>query len=141
MSKLRKVARILLLVGGILCLVFSMLGYFFFGIAFIVTPLILTMPEVNVIPPEAATYAKIGGLALGVIFIFLAIFSLVAGILGIQGFKKHEKGNYIANIIFDVLSCIQIIPLVGAVLGLVALRKERKAALAAEPAPEEPAAE
>ena len=126
MSKLRKIARILLLIGGILSLVFVMTGAVFLGVAAIVVPMILTSENVNVIPEQFAAIAKFGGIGLGLVLIFVAIFALVAGVLGIQGFKKHEKGNYIGNIVFDVLSGFQIIPLVGAVLGLIALKKDAK---------------
>ncbi len=136
MSKLRKIARILLLVGGILSLVGVMCGDFLLGIAAIVVPMILK--STGVITEELA-FLTFVGIGVGVILIFSAIFGLVAGVLGIQGFKKHEKGNYIANIVFDVLSGFQLIPLVGAVLGLVALKKEAKAS--AELPAEEPVEE
>lgn len=140
MSKLRKVARILLLAGGILSLVCVMCGYFLLGIAAIVTPMVLESLKVFGEPaPDWVQFVKLGGIALGLLFIFGAIFGLIAGVLGIQGFKKHEKGNYIGNIVFDVLSGFQIIPLVGAILGLIALKKEAKNA-PVQPA-EEPEAE
>ena len=134
MSKLRKIGRILLLAGGILCLL-SMAGAFLLAIGAIV------VGAISAASPETfgdlvwLAPACIGG---GVFFIFAAIFLLIAGVLGIKGFKNHEKGTYIGNIVFDVLAGFQWIPLAGAVLGLIALKKEAKEA-PAEEAVEEPA--
>ena len=135
MSKLRKIGRILLLAGGILCLL-SMAGAFLLAIGAIVVGALVAA---EVVPWGAGLpwlgAACIGG---GVFFIFAAIFLLVAGVLGIKGFRNHEKGTYIGNIVFDVLAGFQWIPLAGAVLGLIALKKEAKEA-PVEEAVEEPA--
>ena len=135
MSKLRKIGRILLLVGGILSLVDTMLVDFLLGVgcivcAFVVTPMLV---ESTGLPDVAWIGIFIG---VGVVLIFEAIFALVAGVLGIKGFKEHAKGVYVGNIVFSVLTGFQLLLLAGAILGLIALKKEAKA-VPAEEAPAE----
>ena len=135
MSMLRKIGRILLLVGGI----FALLDIFVFllcGIALCITPFILFQNQVVDLGDQTEMIINIAGIAVGVLFIFSAIFCLVEGILGIKGFKEHRKGLYIANIIFAVLAGFNLLPLVGSILGLIALKKEKKLAAPEEPAPE-----
>lgn len=135
MSKLRKIGRILLLVGGILSLVSVMCTDFLLGLAAIIVPAVLN--GMGILPAEYQTLAIVGGVVLGVLLIFEAIFALVAGVLGIGGFKKHEKGNYVGNIVFGVLSGFQLLLIAGAILGLIALKKEAKAEAPAEESEEE----
>ncbi len=130
MSILRKIGRILLLVGGI----FSLLAMglcFLLAIAGFVFP---AFAEQLGLPQEVVMIAGIAG---GVVLLIAAVLCLVAGVVGIKGFKAHEKGNYIANIVFGVLTYEWLL-IAGAVLGLIALAKEKKAAAPEQPA-EEPA--
>ena len=135
MSILRKIGRILLLVGGI----FSLLAM---GLCFLLAIASFVLPAFGEqIAGENAQFVMIGGIAGGVVLLIAAVLCLVAGVVGIKGFKTHEKGNYVANIVFGVLTAEWLL-IAGAVLGLIALAKEKKAAAPEEPAPEEaPAAE
>ena len=130
MSIFRKIGRILLLVGGIFELL-AMGFLFLLAIAGFVFP---AFAEQLGLPQEAVL---IGGIAGGILLLIEAVICLIAGVIGIKGFKAHTKGNYIANIVFGVLTC-EILLIAGAVLGLIALKKEKPAE---EPAEEEPAEE
>ena len=144
MSVLRKIGRILLLIGGIFGLL-DAVGYFFMIIGGAVCAVLAQTiaealaPQIPSVPVEQlAMYFVAGGAAIAVLSLFLAVFSLVLGILGIKAFKVHEKKLYIENIVFSVLAGFALLPLVGAILGLIALAKEKKAAKAIV---EEPLAE
>lgn len=133
MSIFRKIGRILLLVGGILELL-SMAFLFLLAIAGFVVGLgfaATIMPDNEVLMLGLG----IGG---GVLFLIWAVICLIAGVFGIKGFKAHEKGNYIGCIVLGVLSGFEVLLLAGAVLGLIALKKEKKEA---EQQPEEVKAE
>ena len=130
MSIFRKIGRILLLVGGIFELL-AMGFCFLLAIAGFVFP---AFAEQLGLPQEAVL---IGGIAGGVFLLLVAVVELIAGVVGIKGFKAHTKGNYIANIVFGVLTA-QILLIAGAVLGLIALKKEKPAE---EPVEEQPAEE
>ena len=134
MSKLRKICRILLLVGGIFSLVCTMCLDFLLGLAAIIVPVV--MNSMGMLPEGVGDFIVIGGVVLGILLIFEAIFALIAGVLGIKGFKEHAKNIYVGNIVFGVLTGLQWLLLAGAVLGLIALKKEAKAA--APEAAEEP---
>ena len=82
-------------------------------------------------------------------FLLFAIFSIPAAILSFSARSKESKGLYICCIVFGVLSST-FLPLVGGILGLIALGIENKnkeeaekteAPKAEEPKPEEPKAE
>lgn len=131
MSIFRKIGRILLLVGGIFELL-AMGFCFLLAIAGFVFP---AFAEQLGLPQEAVL---IGGIAGGVFLLLVAVVELIAGVVGIKGFKAHTKGNYIANIVFGVLTA-QILLIAGAVLGLIALKKEKPAEAPAEEKPVEEA--
>lgn len=131
MSIFRKIGRILLLVGGIFELL-AMGFCFLLAIAGFVFP---AFAEQLGLPQEAVL---IGGIAGGVFLLLVAVVELIAGVVGIKGFKAHTKGNYIANIVFGVLTA-QILLIAGAVLGLIALKKEKPAEAPAEEKPAEEA--
>ena len=131
MSIFRKIGRILLLVGGIFELL-AMGFCFLLAIAGFVFP---AFAEQLGLPQEAVL---IGGIAGGVFLLLVAVVELIAGVIGIKGFKAHTKGNYIANIVFGVLTA-QILLIAGAVLGLIALKKEKPAEAPAEEKPAEEA--
>ncbi len=129
MSIFRKIGRILLLVGGIFELL-AMGFCFLLAIAGFVFP---AFAEQLGLPQEAVL---IGGIAGGVFLLLVAVVELIAGVVGIKGFKAHTKGNYIANIVFGVLTA-QILLIAGAVLGLIALKKEKPAEAPVEEKPAE----
>ena len=131
MSIFRKIGRILLLVGGIFELL-AMGFCFLLAIAGFVFP---AFAEQLGLPQEAVL---IGGIAGGVFLLLVAVVELIAGVVGIKGFKAHTKGNYIANIVFGVLTA-QILLIAGGVLGLIALKKEKPAEAPAEEQPAEEA--
>ena len=131
MSIFRKIGRILLLVGGIFELL-AMGFCFLLAIAGFVFP---AFAEQLGLPQEAVL---IGGIAGGIFLLLVAVVELIAGVVGIKGFKAHTKGNYIANIVFGVLTA-QILLIAGAVLGLIALKKEKPAEAPAEEKPAEEA--
>lgn len=131
MSIFRKIGRILLLVGGIFELL-AMGFCFLLAIAGFVFP---AFAEQLGLPQEAVL---IGGIAGGVFLLLVAVVELIAGVVGIKGFKAHTKGNYIANIVFGVLTA-QILLIAGGVLGLIALKKEKPAEAPAEEQPVEEA--
>lgn len=131
MSIFRKIGRILLLVGGIFELL-AMGFCFLLAIAGFVFP---AFAEQLGLPQEAVL---IGGIAGGVFLLLVAVVELIAGVVGIKGFKAHTKGNYIANIVFGVLTA-QILLIAGAVLGLIALKKEKPAEAPVEEKPAEEA--
>lgn len=131
MSIFRKIGRILLLVGGIFELL-AMGFCFLLAIAGFVFP---AFAEQLGLPQEAVL---IGGIAGGVFLLLVAVVELIAGVVGIKGFKAHTKGNYIANIVFGVLTA-QILLIAGGVLGLIALKKEKPAEAPVEEQPVEEA--
>ena len=131
MSIFRKIGRILLLVGGIFELL-AMGFCFLLAIAGFVFP---AFAEQLGLPQEAVL---IGGIAGGVFLLLVAVVELIAGVVGIKAFKAHTKGNYIANIVFGVLTA-QILLIAGGVLGLIALKKEKPAEAPAEEQPVEEA--
>ena len=131
MSIFRKIGRILLLVGGIFELL-AMGFCFLLAIAGFVFP---AFAEQLGLPQEAVL---IGGIAGGVFLLLVAVVELIAGVVGIKGFKAHTKGNYIANIVFGVLTA-QILLIAGGVLGLIALKKEKPAEAPVEEQPAEEA--
>ena len=106
---------------------FLAIGLFVFG------GLVGFQPELI---PALTEYAPIilgVGLGGGFVILLMSIFALVSGILGIKGFKEHDKKLYVENIVFSVLGGGSLLILAGAILGLIALAKEKKAA-ASEPA-------
>lgn len=137
MSKLRKIGRILLLVAGIFGLLDAVAGLFL-ALGSFVFGALCAVPEVSASFPEALQqFGLFIFIGVGVVLLFWAVFSLVAGILGIKAFKRHEKKLYIANIVFAVLIGFELLQLAGAILGLIALAKEKKEA----PQEETPVAE
>lgn len=122
MSIFRKIGRILLLVGGIL----ELLGMAFYFLLMIGAFVVAGLVGAEVIPLDPPMAGIAGGIAGGVVFLFAAVISLIAGVVGIKGFKANTKGNYIANIVFGVLA-FDIFLLAGGVLGLIALKKEKPA--------------
>ena len=131
MSIFRKIGRILLLVGGILELLSMALCFLLAIGAFVFGGLVATntIPDIGLEPQMGL----IIGIASGLVLLIAAVICLVAGVIGIKGFKAHTKGTYIANIVFGVLVGWSLFLIAGAVLGLIALKKETPA--------EEPAAE
>ena len=141
MSIFRKIARILLLVSGIFGLI-DAVGGFFLSIGAFVFGAICMTDVAQSFPDVLKEFGLLIGIGAGVLLLFFAVFSLVLGILGIKGFKQHEKKIYIGNIVFAVLTGFSLLPLAGAILGLIALAKDKKALEAEAPVAEEvPAAE
>ena len=134
MSIFRKIGRILLLVGGILELLNMALCFLLAIGAFVFGGLVATntIPDIGLEPQMGL----IIGIASGLVLLIAAVICLVAGVIGIKGFKANTKGNYIANIVFGVLVW-SLFLIAGAVLGLIALKKEP----AEEPAAEAPVQE
>ena len=140
MSVLRKIGRILLLIGGIFALLSAVSSFFMIvlgGVLAVAAPAIYSNLPAEIqakLPEGGQSILVIIGVVIAVLSLFFAVFSLVCGILGIKGFKQHDKKLYIENIVFSVLA-LELLPLVGAILGLIALAKEKKAMPQPEEAP------
>ena len=164
---MKKASSIVLLIAGILAIV-GILLWFALSILFYATGGFLAAVYNGTIPAEEVPQ-QIWDIANAVIgdrsfatanealvflfgrasmFLLFAIFSIPAAILSFSARSKESKGLYICCIVFGVLSST-FLPLVGGILGLIALGIENKnkeeaekteAPKAEEPKPEEPKA-
>ena len=139
---MKKVAKILLIAGGALCLV-AAVGLIVYAIALMNSqPLLEQLVEIirsnPDIPAEAKEafeqwYAANGAMVMmyaGVSCIVTAVPSFIAGLVAlIMGLKKNlTKGNAIAVIVVTVLLGGGIVNLAGGILGVIGAAKEEKAA-------------
>lgn len=159
---MKKASSIVLLIAGILAIV-GILLWFALSILFYATGGFLAAVYNGTIPAEEVPQ-QIWDIANAVIgdrsfatanealvflfgrastFLLFAIFSIPAAILSFSARSKESKGLYICCIVFGVLSST-FLPLVGGILGLIALGIENKnkeeAEKAEAPKAEEPKA-
>ena len=137
---MKKVANILLLVGGILAVV-CIVVYLIMGVAFIIAsgpaltePLIEGIESGNIssdfqgaTTEEIVKLIQLFFLTLGIVFICFVPFAIANCIICFVGKAKQTKGMYILNIVFGILSWT-LVNTVGGVLGLIAKIKEEKRA-------------
>ncbi len=125
--KLRKVSKIIILIEGILAIIGAVAGFFFF-LAFVIAGPVLMMNTdalVEAVPQLDGLVAVLGGslIAVGVLCLFDAILSLVLAVVCLKTRKNLQKKPLIGIIILSVLAGFEIIGLVGAILGLIAIKK------------------
>ena len=133
MTKLKKAAQIVMLVGAILGIV-SIVGLLIAAIVFFIVggnaDLIRQMIADGTIkttaqgtPEEIAQVVATVFVALGVFCIVLVVPALVAAILGFKNKSVVSKGGLIATIVLSVLGCNTVL-LVGSILGVVVVGRE-----------------
>lgn len=133
---LRKISKILYLVGGIVSFVVAGL-LLFSGITTIVLGSVPMFRDyladgiangtitstIQGTPTEIATYIQISVLATGIICLIIVLLSVANGILSLMARKTPTKYLAILNIVFGVLSDIGI-NIAASVLALIANKKE-----------------
>jgi len=126
---MKKASNIILLVGAIMAFV-SAVSMFICGIMFIAgigfVASIITAEGGSAASAESADMAAeivtFVYAVIGIVFIFVAILMVVAGIISLIARSKETKGLYIAAIVFGVIG--SEVCLVGAILGLIAKNRE-----------------
>lgn len=131
---MRKVSRILLLVGGILAIVTA--------VSLLITAIILfasgsplltqflepLLKEQGIDDPEKITLTiQIASITMGVFFVFMALCGVPAAIVNFVGRKKQSKGLLIACIILNYFSG-SYFGIAGGIVGLIANAREKKQA-------------
>lgn len=132
---MKRTSRIFLRVGAIVSLVLA--GIFLLcGVTF----LILSLPffvdvirdgvssgeiQSNVSPDAAVALWLSFSISTCVIFLVLAAFAIVNGILGFKCLKAPNKKLLVTTIVFGFLSGTELTS-VGAILGIISLNREKK---------------
>lgn len=132
---MKRASRIFLRVGAIVSLVLA--GIFLLcGVTF----LILSLPffvdvirdgvssgdiKTNVSPDAAVALWLSFSISTCVIFLVLAAFAVVNGILGFKCLKAQNKKLLVTTIVFGFLSGTELTS-VGAILGIIVLNREKK---------------
>ena len=145
---MKKASKIILIIAGIL----SILGIFVIGATMITLvmgaiagkpfELLYEVIESYVKPVLEEVYGNESGgydpeavkgamtmiycVVVAVPSLFEMLFSLIIGILCLVGANAKKKGILIAIIVFSVLGGTLILPLVGAILGIIGLNRENR---------------
>ena len=131
---MKKVSRILFLVGGIIGLCLGSL-FLLLGVLFLIfsLPFFLDIVREGLQNGSISTTAKSVDAAvmiwqmtytsLSISMFVMSVLGFINAVLSFTARKKDgSKGLYIANIVFGLLSCCEL-NLVGAILGLIAYNK------------------
>ena len=131
---MRKVSKILLLVGGILAIVTA--------VSLLITAIILfasgsplltqflepLLKEQGIDDPEKITLAiQVATVTMGVFFLLMALCGVPAAIVNFVGSKKQSKGLLIACIVLNYFSG-SYFGIAGGIVGLIANAREKKQA-------------
>jgi sulfite exporter TauE/SafE len=122
--------RVLFLVSGILSIIgivsYIIIGCVMFGLAgneaFISE---FADSSSGVTPEEAKEIARVLFMGLGIMFIFFGIMCIINAILCFKGRNSNSKNIMILNIVFGVLSCIEL-NILAAIFGIVVGSKKPK---------------
>lgn len=128
---MRKTANTLILVGAILSIVMAV-SFLISAIVFFVISSdavieqILKEATYDVSEEEARIALKATFITLGVVFAFVSTFDVVNAIIAFTGRKKESKAAYILNIVFGLLSGVEVNAAGGVVGTIYATKKEIK---------------
>ena len=120
---MKRVKRILVLVGGILSIVMAA-SFFIVGLVFVVLgPTIgAYMAETD---QQAADIFLGVYLSIGLVFVFVSVFGLINAILSFKAMNSNSKSLMVANIIFGILSDV-IVNVVGGIIGFILIDREKE---------------
>ena len=131
---MRKVSRILLLVGGILAIVTAVSLLITAIVLFVGGSPLLTqfleplLKEQGIDDPEKITLAiQVATVTMGVFFLLMALCGVPAAIVNFVGSKKQSKGLLIACIVLNYFSG-SYFGIAGGIVGLIANAREKKQA-------------
>ena len=131
---MRKVSKILLLVGGILAIVTAVSLLITAIVLFVSGSPLLTqflepiLRENGIDDPEKITLTiQIASITMGVFFVFMALCGVPAAIVNFLGSSKQTKVLLIACIILNYLSG-SYFGIAGGIVGLIANAREKKQA-------------
>ena len=120
---MKRVKRILFLVGGVLSIVMAT-SFFIVGLVFVVLgPTIgAYMAETD---QQAADIFLGVYLSVGLVFVFVSVLSLINAILSFKAMNSNSKSLMVANIIFGILSDV-IVNVVGGIIGFILIDREKE---------------
>lgn len=120
---MKRVKRILFLVGGILSIVMAA-SFFIVGLVFVVLG-----PTIGAYIAETDQQAAdifLGVyLSIGLVFVFVSVFGLINAILSFKAMNSNSKSLMVANIIFGILSDV-IVNVVGGIIGFILIDREKE---------------
>ena len=135
---MKKVSNILLLIAGIYSIVCAA-TFLILGILFVVASSdackeqIIEMLERGTLttsyvgtPQEQAQFIQTVYSVLGITMLVVCVFQFINVFLSFAARKKETKPLYILNIVFGVLSMVEV-NVVGAIFGLIALNQNTEA--------------
>lgn len=128
---MRKTANTLILVGAILSIVMAV-SFLISAIVFFVISSDAVIEEMlktatyEGTEEEAKIILKTSFITLGVVFAFVSTFDVVNAIIAFIGRKKESKAAYILNIVFGLLSGVEVNAAGGVVGTIYATKKEIK---------------
>lgn len=125
---MRKTANTLILVGAILSIVMAV-SFLISAIVFFVISSDAVIEEMlktatyDVTEEEARMILKTTFITLGVVFAFVSTFDIVNAIIAFISRKKESKAAYILNIVFGLLSGVEV-NAAGGVVGTIYITKK-----------------
>lgn len=125
---MRKTANTLILVGAILSIVMAV-SFLISAIVFFVISSDAVIEEMlktakyDVSEEEARMILKTTFITLGVVFAFVSTFDIVNAIIAFISRKKESKAAYILNIVFGLLSGVEV-NAAGGVVGTIYITKK-----------------
>lgn len=128
---MRKTANTLILVGAILSIVMAF-SFLISAIVFFVISSDAVIEEMlktatyDVTEEEARMILKTTFITLGVVFVFVSTFDIVNAIIAFISRKKESKAAYILNIVFGLLSGVEVNAAGGVVGTIYVTKKEIK---------------
>ena len=128
---MRKTANTLILVGAILSIVMAF-SFLISAIVFFVISSDAVIEEMlktatyDVTEEEARMILKTTFITLGVVFAFVSTFDIVNAIIAFISRKKESKAAYILNIVFGLLSGVEVNAAGGVVGTIYVTKKEIK---------------
>ncbi|MBQ7994766.1 MAG: hypothetical protein IJ247_00905 [Bacilli bacterium] len=120
---MKRVKRILFLVGGILSIVMAA-SFFIVGLVFVVLgPTIgAYMAETD---QQAADIFLGVYLSIGLVFVIVSVFGIINAILSFKAMNSNSKSLMVANIVFGILSDV-IVNVVGGIIGFILIDREKE---------------
>ena len=125
---MRKTANTLILVGAILSIALAV-SFLISAIVFFVISSDAVIEEIlkeatyDVSEEEAKIILKTTFITLGVVFAFVSTFDVVNAIIAFVSRKKESKAAYILNIVFGLLSGVEV-NAAGGVVGTIYITKK-----------------